>query len=1478
MPSKVSSGCGKGGQAPSSVQNPNSNAADVVRSPVAYAGHMPAAMPDLQACIDGGGTLDRLEHQPDSRMDQQRHDVANTSAMLQQSDEPPSKVITGRPINSWQRQADPVSPSHQQPWTVHYSQMPLDSIYQQTSPADRTDDTCTHQLQPLLEEQWAEGGEGCSYDDSPSHVAQDPWQLPHAYQQPSPSSKEAADRQEHVLEETPSRSAIAVFTGDSNRRQQHEMREHSDAITPQSPNSTATNSSTYEAVIHKLPGDAARGTAVYGAASQQWDVHHSPSDMQAGAAVCNGKPFIMLGKCPVVNARHDAVSAARPQPRPLSPVASLVAQQQTAQHFSHSNTGSMSPVVQEPSQQPPDGHMCVDELVAALGIAREAHQSAEHEQSSARHVTAAEQPTAPISQSAPVTGNPTPLSGSRRNSKDILNGSMAATKQLRRLSTPGRPEAVSAMSAAQQSSNISALLALLNPASSTSKACSILDGSNDAKQTYTPGKTNEAKGYLASVAGYAQSHSSNVQLQFVSSSDADYAQNSNDVSHLTATQAQAPAQAQGTVVAGLHPNHPGTLSSTAVWQGNPAPIDIDVFAAASNQTTEGNAGSEVGTAEHTTPNNTSVAPRGAQLPQPTASASSTQGAFNTQQNLSPQHSTPVSVAHLIAALQEATTSSRLISTERNGAVLGQPGSNDTGYEVRPSLQHVQSLGHRTAHEQQQHQVYEDGETPAMSVEQLIDSLRRVTRDSRYTTCDSLPGSPTPTSPTAAQHQMQSNQHPWSDTDQQQPSSTQTPHSMSLQQLMSELQQANAGFQPPADQAEGFVTGKWSDGKGSQPASSTTVDVVDLMADLHRATNSNTTTGTGDVGSAGYHSARLRAYSSVVQPSASESLQQQPSTPMDVDQLISALRRATASRRSTADDPEQSSVLPASAAAVAALEARNSQQPDDGLDVGELIHALKDIPENGSRAGDTTIADSYFDAAETDADSDALAASEDMSIDELLHALRRVTNSRQGSGGGYAQMSLQPSQSIATPDYVASDVDGTVTQDTTGTAADWSVDGLLRALRRATESRRNSAEEQLPNPEEAGQPQSMHEGAKTNQSPLPQPAGPTSTEQHAPGGISSVNNDNAAAITALPVTSVGAPVLPAAKAPAGSNASTLPPSPAVKYAQTAGNTDGGPVEASTVAPAGSTIAQQPVAPTPPLAPLLVNLSDKQCLSSEQAMPNDSAGMAPQAMSGVVAILDPNLGSQQRCQLQEALKSVGGRVASGTHLGCGANMVVCDPDHAVQWLPMMLDIVSPVWLLKACAVKTNSSAGEGSVNRGVRNKGDVATVRLSADVCRMLAHAVSAHADADSSSDMVKAASGGSGKGACVNPSAVGQINKAPGAAETLDHRGLSSTPVINTSSVWLGLTGGEGLLHDMSAATGPHGSSTAITSHQAVMPGVTLTHLSWSVVQDPRYVMLPKLLLLVRCHYISIVTPFHHCKADSICALTYTKILANQGSC
>jgi hypothetical protein len=134
-----------------------------------------------------------------------------------------------------------------------------------------------------------------------------------------------------------------------------------------------------------------------------------------------------------------------------------------------------------------------------------------------------------------------------------------------------------------------------------------------------------------------------------------------------------------------------------------------------------------------------------------------------------------------------------------------------------------------------------------------------------------------------------------------------------------------------------------------------------------------------------------------------------------------------------------------------------------------------------------------------------------------------------------------------------------------------------------------------------------------------------------------------------------------------------------------------------------------------------------------------GVAPRAGSGallpccIVAAFDPELPALLRQQLSSSLAACGGRaIAAAPHLGCGANTVVAEASKASQWLQLLMNVVSPAWLSKACRATSTAFAdmpqtitSNAAVESTTQKQGQQQhMVVLSMDVAKAVAEQVAA----------------------------------------------------------------------------------------------------------------------------------------------------------
>jgi hypothetical protein len=211
----------------------------------------------------------------------------------------------------------------------------------------------------------------------------------------------------------------------------------------------------------------------------------------------------------------------------------------------------------------------------------------------------------------------------------------------------------------------------------------------------------------------------------------------------------------------------------------------------------------------------------------------------------------------------------------------------------------------------------------------------------------------------------------------------------------------------------------------------------------------------------------------------------------------------------------------------------------------------------------------------------------------------------------------------------------------------------------------------------------------------------------------------------------------------------------------------------------------------------------------------------------------------------------------HLGCGANTIIAEPEAAVRWLPLLLDVVSPAWLAKAC--KQHQWGGLPQLPGG-----GLQLVRVSPDIARTWSVQLQQQQAA------TQAASLGGWRNAAAEADRAGE---RPGADRQQQQQ--QQAPPMRAAAAWssraspLGVhcatsspCRGQGQQLQVpllvvpevalsAAAAGAGGGMHAshASEQQVLMPASLLTELSWSVNQDPRCVgeeELEAVVLQVRC--------------------------------
>jgi hypothetical protein len=148
---------------------------------------------------------------------------------------------------------------------------------------------------------------------------------------------------------------------------------------------------------------------------------------------------------------------------------------------------------------------------------------------------------------------------------------------------------------------------------------------------------------------------------------------------------------------------------------------------------------------------------------------------------------------------------------------------------------------------------------------------------------------------------------------------------------------------------------------------------------------------------------------------------------------------------------------------------------------------------------------------------------------------------------------------------------------------------------------------------------------------------------------------------------------------------------------------GAVAAAAVADAAA--VPLPLSQTPPPAhdsptPTHASPADKEASepaygarSNSSSSNGSTKGMAAASRCGdssqvvhipsLAVVFDRQVPTPIKQQLSQVLTACGATVVPGApHLGCGANLIVCQPEAAASLLPLLLDVVTPAWLGKAC----------------------------------------------------------------------------------------------------------------------------------------------------------------------------------------------------
>jgi hypothetical protein len=239
----------------------------------------------------------------------------------------------------------------------------------------------------------------------------------------------------------------------------------------------------------------------------------------------------------------------------------------------------------------------------------------------------------------------------------------------------------------------------------------------------------------------------------------------------------------------------------------------------------------------------------------------------------------------------------------------------------------------------------------------------------------------------------------------------------------------------------------------------------------------------------------------------------------------------------------------------------------------------------------------------------------------------------------------------------------------------------------------------------------------------------------------------------------------------------------------------------------------------------------------ASPAAAAGLQPCSLSSMAVAFDPRIPAELEQELAAAVVAAGGSVVPGQpHLGCGANTVVAEPQHAAQWLQLLMHIVSPAWLLKACRQQQRQ--------QGCRQQ---QLMCLSPDVARALGQGGRQHdgAAAAANTGVENSMCADSGLSRCSNAtsptdaaaaahmsssSTVGATGQAAGNSDSSSICRVRGT-VLLVPEAALSVEG-MGLWLTSAAAAG---ASEFGQQQPQLMPPGLLEGVVWSVDQDPRCV-------------------------------------------
>jgi hypothetical protein len=232
---------------------------------------------------------------------------------------------------------------------------------------------------------------------------------------------------------------------------------------------------------------------------------------------------------------------------------------------------------------------------------------------------------------------------------------------------------------------------------------------------------------------------------------------------------------------------------------------------------------------------------------------------------------------------------------------------------------------------------------------------------------------------------------------------------------------------------------------------------------------------------------------------------------------------------------------------------------------------------------------------------------------------------------------------------------------------------------------------------------------------------------------------------------------------------------------------------------------------------------------------AAGLQPCSLSSMAVAFDPRLPAELGQQLEAAVVAADGCVVPGRpHLGCGANTVVAEPQHAAQWLQLLMHIVSPAWLLKACRQQQRQ--------QGCRQQ---QLVCLSADVARALGQGGKQHevaaagtTDAENSSDMNRCSNVTSPRDAAAAARSIPSSGTVSATAQAAGNSFSSSSKVHGTVLIVPAAAlsvQDTGLCGESAVTWTNEFGQQQVQQQQQLMPPGLLEGVVWSVDQDPRYV-------------------------------------------